>query len=568
MAAMPAPMSHGAAEVVPSSSLVGLEGGVRAGRRSSSTRSVDVRRRRGRGGVRVGDEGQPRGRVAALALALLLLDPGDLAVGRLLDGREQHLARGRRELRPSTLKVVVRRRRAAGPRHRVGRRRRPSTSSPPCRARPPTDGALGQLHVEPGRGRPLVLHVEGERRRRPGRRPRPARSPRGPSAGAARRHQGGEDEGEHDGEAAHHDGGRRSGGPVGSRRYGGAMAHVRWTTRPTLQAPVVIAAFEGWNDAGDAASTAARYLVERWDLDLVAEVDPEEFYDFTSTRPEVQLDDDGHPRDRLADHRDLRRHDPGRRPGRRRDHRHRAAAAVAHLLRRAHRDRTEQHDARLCLTLGALLAEVPHTRPTPIVGTAYEPDVVAGLELQPSRYEGPTGIVGVLHDAWRARRASAPPRSGPRCRPTSPARRRPRPRWRSSSAPPRCSRRGCPPPTSRSPPPSYERQVSELVDADEETATYVASPRGAPRRGARRRPERRVHRRRGRALPPRPVGRVSPRWRRARVGVAGGSNRTLDRLAADGGEGVGAPLRRRRRSSRAARPRRTSRRRASRAGAA
>ena len=71
------------------------------------------------------------------------------------------------------------------------------------------------------------------------------------------------------------------------------MDPVRWTTRPTLREPVVIAAFEGWNDAGDAASTAARFLVERWDLDQVADVDPEEFYDFTSTRPEVHLDDDG-----------------------------------------------------------------------------------------------------------------------------------------------------------------------------------------------------------------------------------------------------------------------------------
>ena len=94
------------------------------------------------------------------------------------------------------------------------------------------------------------------------------------------------------------------------------MAHVRWTTRPTLQSPVVIAAFEGWNDAGDAASTAARYLVERWDVEQVADIDPEEFYDFTSTRPDVRLDDDGHARDRVAGHRDPRRHDPRRRPGR------------------------------------------------------------------------------------------------------------------------------------------------------------------------------------------------------------------------------------------------------------
>ena len=71
------------------------------------------------------------------------------------------------------------------------------------------------------------------------------------------------------------------------------MAHVRWTARPALREPVVIAAFEGWNDAGDAATTAARYLVDRWDIGLVGEVDPEEFYDFTSTRPQVQLDDDG-----------------------------------------------------------------------------------------------------------------------------------------------------------------------------------------------------------------------------------------------------------------------------------
>ena len=77
-----------------------------------------------------------------------------------------------------------------------------------------------------------------------------------------------------------------------SPRGGDKCAHVRWTSQPTLQSPVVIAAFEGWNDAGDAASTAVRYLVERWDVEQVADVDPEEFYDFTSTRPDVRLDED------------------------------------------------------------------------------------------------------------------------------------------------------------------------------------------------------------------------------------------------------------------------------------
>src|SRR5690606_11705254 len=78
------------------------------------------------------------------------------------------------------------------------------------------------------------------------------------------------------------------------RRYLGAMEHVRWALRPELHRPVAIAAFEGWNDAGDAASGAVRYLVDRWDLDPVAELDPEEFYDFTNTRPEVRLDEGGH----------------------------------------------------------------------------------------------------------------------------------------------------------------------------------------------------------------------------------------------------------------------------------
>src|SRR3954470_17578945 len=72
------------------------------------------------------------------------------------------------------------------------------------------------------------------------------------------------------------------------------MEHVHWAKRPVLVEPVVIAAFEGWNDAGDAASTAARYLAERWDAELVAEIDPEEFMDFSSARPQVQLDADGH----------------------------------------------------------------------------------------------------------------------------------------------------------------------------------------------------------------------------------------------------------------------------------
>src|SRR5215831_17510388 len=69
------------------------------------------------------------------------------------------------------------------------------------------------------------------------------------------------------------------------------MEHVRWTARPKLRSPVMVAAFTGWNDAGDAASTAVRHLVTTWHAEEVATIDPEDFYDFQSTRPEVRLVD-------------------------------------------------------------------------------------------------------------------------------------------------------------------------------------------------------------------------------------------------------------------------------------
>src|SRR5687768_14405564 len=69
------------------------------------------------------------------------------------------------------------------------------------------------------------------------------------------------------------------------------MEHLRWTARPQLQRPVLIAAFEGWNDAGDAATTAARYLCDRWGAEPFASIEPEDFFDFTSARPHVQLQD-------------------------------------------------------------------------------------------------------------------------------------------------------------------------------------------------------------------------------------------------------------------------------------
>jgi proteasome assembly chaperone (PAC2) family protein len=251
------------------------------------------------------------------------------------------------------------------------------------------------------------------------------------------------------------------------------MDHVRWTTRPLLQEPVVIAAFEGWNDAGDAATTAARYLVDRWDADLVADVDPEEFYDFTSTRPEVRLDEDG-LREIVWPATEIH---AGTIPGTEQDVL--LVIGTEPQLRwrtycTALTEVAQDQGARLCLTLGALLAEVPHTRPTPIVGTAYEPEIVAGLELQPSRYEGPTGIVGVLHDAWRTAglRSASLWATVPAYVPGAPP---PKAALALVERAAAMLQTWIPTTDLEIAAASYERQVSELVDADEETATYVAS---------------------------------------------------------------------------------------------
>lgn len=245
------------------------------------------------------------------------------------------------------------------------------------------------------------------------------------------------------------------------------MAH------PALHEPVVIAAFEGWNDAGDAASTAARYLIDRWEGTLVATIDPEEFYDFTTTRPHVRLDDDGQ---RQIDWPSTEIHaatlpDTDK-------HVLIIVGTEPQLRWRTYTDELTKiastNQARLCITLGALLAEVPHTRPTAVVGTAYEPDIVAGLDLQPSTYEGPTGIVGVLHDAWRRAglRSASLWATVPSYVPGAPS-----PKAAMALIERAATMLETPVITTdlEIASAAYERQVSELVDADEETSTYVAS---------------------------------------------------------------------------------------------
>lgn len=167
---------------------------------------------------------------------------------------------------------------------------------------------------------------------------------------------------------------------------------------PELVSPVLIAAFEGWNDAADAASSVVDHLVKVWHAKVVAAIDPEEFYDFQMNRPIVGTNDAGMRRITWPStqifvtrppgaHRDvilLRGIEPNMR----------WRQFCAELLAASDALGTE-----LVVTLGALLADTPHTRPVPVSGTATEPEMADRLKLEQSNYEGPTGIVGVFQDA-------------------------------------------------------------------------------------------------------------------------------------------------------------------------
>lgn len=178
------------------------------------------------------------------------------------------------------------------------------------------------------------------------------------------------------------------------------MEPLRVTSRPSLRNPVLVAAFRGWNDGGQGASLAAGYLARTWGAARFADIDPETFFDFSSTRPHVSLVD-GQTRqidwpDNAFYHAPI--------PGTDRD-----AVLLLGIEPNLHwRSFTElitglatDLGVELMITLGSLLADVPHTRPSPVTGSATDAELVERLGLQPSRYEGPTGIVGVLHDGCK-----------------------------------------------------------------------------------------------------------------------------------------------------------------------
>ena len=246
---------------------------------------------------------------------------------------------------------------------------------------------------------------------------------------------------------------------------------LRWAARPELEQPVIIAAFEGWNDAGDAATHAVQHLATMWDAVPFVDIDPEEFFDFTSIRPEVRLDEHG-ARNVRWPHNGFAWAAPPNSPPvilfRGIEPQLRWRTFCSQILEVA-----AVTNARLIVTLGALLADVAHTRPASVFGTAYDDKVMSALHLEPSRYEGPTGVVGVLHDECLATGVNSASlwAAVPSYVPAAPS-----PKAALALIDRICAVLGTEAPVGslEDEITAYEAQISELVSEDEETVAYVA----------------------------------------------------------------------------------------------
>jgi proteasome assembly chaperone (PAC2) family protein len=176
------------------------------------------------------------------------------------------------------------------------------------------------------------------------------------------------------------------------------MEAVHWDRNPKLRRPALVCSFKGWNDAAESASAALSFVSSKWGAERLGAIDPEEFYDFQVTRPTVRMSEgrtreiewpeivmeiaspEGADRDVVF----LSGAEPNLRwKG--------FSATVIGAAR--------ELGVELVVSMGALLADIPHTRPVQVTGIAADPDLVARLGFSEARYEGPTGIVGVLHDA-------------------------------------------------------------------------------------------------------------------------------------------------------------------------
>jgi proteasome assembly chaperone (PAC2) family protein len=176
------------------------------------------------------------------------------------------------------------------------------------------------------------------------------------------------------------------------------MDAVNWDRTPKLRHPALVCSFKGWNDAAESATAALSFVSSKWGAERLGAIDPEEFYDFQVTRPTVRLIE-GQTREIEWPELVIESASP---PGAGRDVVFLSGAEPN--LRWKGFSATVIAAARelgveLVISLGALLADIPHTRPVQITGIAADPGLVERLGFSQARYEGPTGIVGVLHDA-------------------------------------------------------------------------------------------------------------------------------------------------------------------------
>jgi proteasome assembly chaperone (PAC2) family protein len=181
------------------------------------------------------------------------------------------------------------------------------------------------------------------------------------------------------------------------------MDALAWEAEPPeLRSPVLVCAFAGWNDAAGSATTALTTAAESLEADLLAQIDPEEFFDFQANRPTIRLTE-GQTREIEWPGNVLLTATP---PGAERDLVF-LAGTEPNLRWRTFADgiaeTAEGLGVEMVVTLGALIADVAHTLPVPITGLASDAELVERLDLARSNYEGPTGVVGVLHDACRRR---------------------------------------------------------------------------------------------------------------------------------------------------------------------
>ena len=174
------------------------------------------------------------------------------------------------------------------------------------------------------------------------------------------------------------------------------MTELHLESMPRLRRPLVVLAFRGLFDAGNAATTAVEWLTQQGDAQVIARIEPESFFDFQQERPHIRLRPDG-GREIEWPANEFVAVDPGGHHGL-----VLCAGVEPHLRWRAFgshvRDVVRRCDAEMVITLGAMVGLVPHTRPLPVTGSATNGGLAARLGLGSPSYEGPTGIIGTLHD--------------------------------------------------------------------------------------------------------------------------------------------------------------------------